>query len=189
MSRDQSVANKAEIDAISKNPAIFYEAEFAGSPVNTFTRLWTGVHEITALGQSWQGVGHLASLSPIKETTDVYAAGIVVGLSGLDATRVSEILQSVELGLGGTVYLGFLNNAGALVDDPEILFQGLMDVPQIEDDGTSATITISYESRLRDGERPRPWRYTPESQKKFYPDDEGYEFISALVEWNGTWGK
>jgi len=78
---------------------------------------------------------------------------------------------------------------GALVADPAIAFAGRLDVPEIDDNGQTATITISYESRLVDLERPRERRYTHEDQQIDYSGDLGFEYVAAIQEWNGVWGR
>lgn len=175
----------AEIEAGSKAPILFYEGEFATGTV----RFWSGVGTIAWNGHDWTGAGNLGSITPIQETGDVQANGVTVSLSGFSSASVSLVLEEARQGKPGTIWFGFLASDGTVVADPTVTFSGRLDLPQIDDGATTASVSINYESRLIDLERPREYRYTDESQKLFYPDDKGFEYVPSLQEWNGKWGR
>jgi hypothetical protein len=97
-------------------------------------------------------------------------------------------LSSVRQGRDGKIYLGFLSN-GAVVIDPVLVFQGRLDVPIIEENGETATISIAYESRLIDLQKPRESRYTDQDQQRAYPGDLGMAFVPSLQEKTLNWGR
>lgn len=183
--RDLTEAFVGELEAAVKTPVLFYEGDFASGTV----RFWSGLGTIAWDGHDWTGAGNLAGVSAIEETGDVQANGVTLSLSGIPSALVSLVLEEARQGLPGTVWLGFLAADGTVVADPAIAFAGRLDVPQIEDGATTATIAISYENRLRDLERAREYRYTDESQKLFHPEDKGFEYVPSLQEWSGTWGR
>lgn len=175
------------VDAIVERatlPVIFYEGEFDGGT----TRLCTAFRQITWNSQTWTGAGSLASISVIEETSGLDARGIQVGLSGIPSEIVALALGECRLGLRGKIWFGLLTDADEVIADPALAFDGVLDVPTMEDAGETASITISYESRLIDLNRPREWRRTHEAQRKFDSADRFYEYVSSLVEWNGIWG-
>lgn len=172
-----------ELMAGLKRPLIFFEGAFSEGVV----RAWSGLGTIEWDGKTWQGVGDLGGISAVEETTDVRALGVSVSLSGIPPELVAAVLGETRQGAPGKIWLGFLTEAGEIVADPAMVFSGRMDVPEITEDGTSAVITIAYESRWRDIERAREWRYTHESQQVFFPGDRGFEYVPSLQEWNGVW--
>ena len=186
MARNLTAGFIAELEAEVKSPAFFFEGEFKNGTVH----LWTGLGDIDWNGQTWNSSGGLiTSVSQISETSDVRADGIIVQMAGVSEELRSLILSEVEQGKPGTVYIGFINASGAVVADPANAFEGRLDVPTMKDGGESITITFSYETRLRDLERAREFRYTNESQKLLFPDDIGFEFVPSLQDWNGVWGR
>lgn len=164
-------------------PVLFFEGEFATGT----GRWWSGLGEFSWNGYTWMGLGGLVKMSPIGESTDTKAQGFTVDLSGQSSANLSLALSACRQGRAGRVWLGALTAAGVLVDDPYLLKQGKLDVAGGTDDGQSATITVSYEDRLIDLERPREWRYTTESQRQFYPADLGFEFVPSLQDAVDVW--
>jgi len=183
--RDLTAGFIAELEARVKSVAIFYEAEFASGGVN----LWTGSGEITWDSKTWTGVGSIIQISSVTETSDVRADGLTFTLSGITEAIRSIILQEVRQGKPGTVYIGFIDASGAVVADPANAFEGRLDVPKMDDSGTAISVSIAYETRLRDLERVREERYTNQSQQVNHPGDIGFEYVPSLQDWNGIWGR
>ena len=185
MSRTLTAEALAQILAQAKMVAVFFEGDFASGPV----RLWSGLGDLDWNGQTWSGAGDLGTISPILESTDVQANGVRVTLSGIPSASLSLALQEARRGQTGTLWIAFLDDTGAVVADPYIAFSGRLDQPQIEDGGDTAAISIAYENRLIDLERPREWRFDHEDQQITYPGDLGFEFVASIQQWNGQWGR
>jgi hypothetical protein len=164
-------------------PALFFEGEFSTG----WGRWWSGLGEFSWGGYTWLGLGGLVKISQIGETTDTKAQGFSIDLSGQSSANLALALSACRQGKIGRIYLGALTAAGALIADPYLLKQGKLDVAGGTDDGESASIMVTYEGRLIDLERPREWRYTTESQRQFYPDDLGFEFVPTLQDAVDVW--
>lgn len=185
MARTLTPAALAEILAQAKTVAVFFEGAFASGTV----RLWSGLGDLTWNGLTWSGAGDLGTVSPILETTDVQANGVRVTLSGIPAASLSLALQEARRGQTGTIWLAFLDDTGAVVADPYIAFSGRLDQPQIEDGGDTAAISIAYENRLIDLERPRERRFDHQDQQIDHPGDLGFAYVASIQQWNGVWGR
>lgn len=185
MARNLAAAALGEVLAQVKTVVLFFEGVFASGTV----RLWSGFGDIAWNGQTWTGIGDLGGVSPILETADVQANGVRVTLSGIPAASISLALQEARRGQSGTLWLAFLDAAGTVVADPYMAFSGRLDQPQIEDGGTTATISIAYENRLIDLERPRERRFDHQDQQIDHPGDRGFEYVASIQEWNGKWGR
>lgn len=183
--RTLTAAYIAQLDAATKTPAVFYEGEFKTGTVH----LWSGFGDKAWNGHTWLGAGAIASVSPIQETSEIKADGIRCTLTGIPSEFVALALEEQFLGAAGKVWLGFIADNGDVVIDPALAFYGHMDVPTLSDDGQTCTLTIAYENRLKDLERPRELRYTHESQQALFDGDLGFEYVPSLQEWNGTWGR
>lgn len=185
MSRDLTASLLAQITAGSLKPVVFFEGEFSTG----FIRVWSGIGDITWDAKTWSGVGYLGQISPITESSDIVARGVSVSLSGIPASLISAVYTEARQGKPGKIWLGALDDNNAVIADPFLSFSGRLDVPTDEDDGETAKISISYESRLVDLERPRERRYTTEDQAIDYGTDKGFEFVPGLQDAQFVWGR
>lgn len=173
-----------EVTAATLRPILLFEGEFATG----FLRLWTGYGDLAWDDKTWTGAGTLIGVAPVQQTSDIRAAGTTVELNGIPSEVISIALSESRQGKEGTIWLGMLTEAGAVVEDPVILFRGKLDVPTIDDGGDTCRVAISYESRLIDLERPRERRYTPEDQAIDYPGDTGFDEVTKLQDTKVVWG-
>lgn len=185
MSRDVTAAFSTALGASVVAPILLFEGVFSTGTV----RLWTGHGDLTWDSKLWVGGGTLLGIAPVEETTDVVASGSSVSLSGVPSDLVQIAIEEARQGLPGRIWLGLLNDAGEVIVDPARAFTGRLDVPQITADGSSTRITITYESRLIDLNRPRELRYTDQSQQSLYPGDLGFEYVAGLQEAEVVWGR
>lgn len=185
MSRNLSAGVISEITSADLSPFLLFEGVFASGTL----RVWSGVGDLSWNSYTWSGVGSLASVSSVNESSDTSAQGITVSLSGIPSSLVSLFLGDVRQGSAGKVYLGFMNDSNQVISSPYMLFEGRLDVPAMEESGETAVISITYESRLIDLERPRESRYTDEDQQREFSGDLGFEFVPSLQDININWGR
>lgn len=161
---------------------LFYaiELNFSTAPV----RLWTGFGDRLIDGENYIGAGTLLSISGIEEVADLSAKGITLTLSGVDVSLVSLALQEPYQGRAGRVLFGV-----AGVNDFVEVFAGLMDVMTLQEDGSSATIQLTVESKLVTLQRPNIRRYTSENQKLRYSTDTFFDYVEQLQDKEIAWGR
>lgn len=151
--------------------------------------MWTGVGPLSANGNTYTGTGNLGSVSGIGETVEVRPTGITLRLSGVASSLISIVASEHLQGRTAKVYLATFTDAGVL-EGTVLMFQGRIDNPQTDDDGTEGTITIPVENRLADFDRPNQTLfYTHEDQQNLYSGDLAFEFVEALVEQDIYWGQ
>jgi hypothetical protein len=185
MSRQLTTAFSDALGDPNVKPILIFEAEFASGTV----RLWTGFGDLSWNGQTWTGGGNLLGVAPMEEVSGVVAAGATVSLSGVPANLISIAINEARQGLPGRAWFGLLNDAGQVIADPAQMFVGRLDVPSIEADGATVVISITYENRLIDMDRPREFRYTDQSQRAIFPNDAGFNFVTSLQEAEIVWGR
>jgi hypothetical protein len=185
MSRNLPAAFSAALSDPNVAPILFFEGQFATG----FVRFWTGTGTVEWSGREWTGGGNLLGISPMDEVSGVIASGAVVSLSGVPTSLVQVAIDEARQGMPGRAWFGLMNPDGSIIADPAQMFAGRMDVPNIEANGETVTITIAYENRLIDMDRPREFRYTDQSQKLNFPADRGFEFVTALQEAEIVWGR
>lgn len=184
MARDITPAFQAALSEGVVIPAILINIEFSGSEL----WLWNGIGDLVFNGDTYLGNGWFQGFGSVKEEGDLTPQGIDITLTGIPSSLVSLILSQSVQNKFGRLYLGFLDNSGAIINDPFLMYEGNLDVPQLVEDANGPIIRISIENRLLDLDRPRDFRYTHESQKIFYDDDKGFEYIESLQDWEGYWG-
>lgn len=183
--REMTPAALAALNATDLRLALFIEGVFTTGTIN----LWTGKGQIFWGGATWTGAGDLLGISSITESSDVVASGIELSLSGVEDALVSAVIDEVQQGLPGKVWLGFFDANGALIPEPVLAFSGRIDVPTLTDNEQTCTISITYENRLVDLKRAPGRRYTQESQRLIDPNDRGFEYVTAIQNLQVTWGR
>lgn len=175
---------EAALIARDVRPALFFEGTFASGTI----RLWTGIGDMVWNAQTWTGAGALIGFSGVEEGGDIVARGVTVSLSGVPTAMVSAAIADAQQGLPGRAWVALHAADGTIVADPLQIFTGRLDVPTITDGADTCTVTISYESRLIDLNRPRELRYTHEVQQQLYPGDMGFEYVTSIQDRELQWG-
>ena len=185
--RDLSPGLKEEIAKPKLSPLLLLSADFEDGPV----RVWTGIGEIEWNGETWQGLGSLLQIDPVQEQVDGSAQGLKLQLSGLDATFFSPVMLGDYQGRRGEIYFGAIREDGSVIEEPYLLFAGILDSDETEDDGTNAVLNLNVESRLADLLRKREFRYTHQDQQALHPgaNDDGLKFVPALQNLGLQWGR
>src|ERR1700735_715468 len=96
-------ATGAMLTALQGNylqPALFVSIQFA----TTTAYLWSGGTSVTWNGQTWAGLGSLLDISVIEYGSSLEARGIVITISGLDATLLADSMSELKLGFPVNVY-------------------------------------------------------------------------------------
>ena len=174
----------AEVVTAQLSPILLASLQFS-TPVY----LWTGYGNLIYNSTTYLGLGTFGSISPVEETTDLAARGISMKLSGVPTANVALALTENYQGRDCAIMFGAISpTAGTLISSPVTIFSGRMDVMQLSDDGQTADITMTAESRLMDFKRAREIRYTDEEQQQLYSGDVGLEFVNDIQEKPIYWG-
>lgn len=181
--RTMTAGMVSEVTTAQLSPVLMAEMNFS-TPVY----LWTGYGTLTYNAKGYLGLGDFGTIAPVEETTDLSARGLMFQLSGIPTAFISLALTENYQGRTCSVMLGALSPTAGLIASPVTVFVGRMDVMSINDDGESAQITMSAESRLVDFRRVREIRYTDEEQKAIDSTDKGLEFVTAIQEKTIYWG-
>lgn len=171
--------------ASSYSYALLAEMEFASGTV----RAWTGYGDFVWGSLTFNGTGNLGRVDPIEETVETRAVGLRYQLSGIDSSLITLALDDPYQNRPARLWLAILDDDGQLVADPIKLSEGKMDVMSIDDDGSTATITLSTESQLIDLRKPRLLLNTHADQQALYPGDDGFEFVEAIADRPIIWGR
>jgi len=151
-------------------------------------RFWSGVGDLSILGNTFTGSGELGRISVAPERNGLDAPRKTYRLSGVDPTVVPEAEIDGCFGRSVVEYFGFLNvDSRSLIADPEINWEGRMDnVRRV--DGAEPTIEVNVEHRMILLDLPDGWRYTHEHQQQFYSGDLGFNLVKEIQLKEIIWG-
>lgn len=184
MTRDLTADFLAEITADGCAPIALFRAYFDSGTLN----LWTGLGNLTHDGVTYTGAISIMQIESIKESNGLTANGLRIQLDGLDED-MNEIAEDEPYqGRRLEMYLAMIDSTGSVVSDPYLMFEGFMDVMTIRDDARSILIDLTIENALISLERPLDTKYTPEDQKRDYPNDTFFDFIADIQNKEVVWG-
>ena len=182
MSRDISATNLAEINAAHLQPVTLVKLEF-GTPVYAHS----GYGTITYDGDDYLGVGQLGAITGEAESENLTPSPVTISLSGVDSALITEALDSGSYGDTVTIFEGYRQDDGTLVDDPWVLWKGSFEYAAIRQDADSqVSITVKHDLAVlseKDG-----GRYTDEDQQSRFTGDVGFEYITDMSGVDLRWG-
>jgi hypothetical protein len=147
-------------------------------------------HDLVRGGVTYSALGGLLKIAKIKEEAEVVISKMRITLDGVGPTWISYLLGRNYIDRKIDVYLALIDNAGNIIDDPVVIFDGRIDSPQISEDprkGT-ATVSLSAANAWIDFTRITGRHTNHQDQQVFFPGDLGFEFTSE-VEKDITWGR
>ncbi len=147
-----------------------------------------GIGDISFGGHTYDGVGRFGGVKTVDEDVSITARSVELTLSGVESSFITTLRTEVYQGRSATLYFGLCSDKdNALLDTPEILWEGIMDQMAVVWDGTDVKITISCEPRLR--REPRIARYTHADQQIAYSGDRFFELVPKIPGFRGKWGE
>ena len=156
------------------------------SPIAAF---WNGVGNFAWNGDVYAGAGGLAKITTVKEQSLLQATGTKFELTGIPVENLSIALQAQYQNKIARLWLALVDGSLNIIGDATLLFLGRIDVMEIKEDGKTASVGVTVESRLRDLERPRVRYYTDVDQKERHSGDEGLGFVTAINDGSRlSWG-
>lgn len=181
MSRDISALNQAEIDAAHLHEVVLVKLEF-DSPVYVHS----GIGSISYGGNTYLGVGGLGSISSLGETEALGPQGVQLTLDGTEAGYITEALDAGNYGDKVTIYMGYRQDDGTLVDDPWVAWKGWLEYTSLDlDDESIVSLTCQHDLTVlkeKAGDR-----YSDEDQQEKYPGDIAFQFTTRMVNLKLLW--
>src|SRR5579864_6694109 len=188
MPRSLSTAVAAAIAANTLKLAIFAQLAFADATYYVFTGLGTitpagppaNPASTFPYGQTFIGLGWLAKISSVPQTTKVQSQNVVLTLSRIPSPLILEATQQVRLTGTARVWVGLFDSNNNLLADPVGIFSGAMDVPSLTDGGNTSTISISCENSLLSLNLAPNRQFDDPDQQIYHPGDLGLSFVNKL---------
>lgn len=143
---------------------------------------------ITALSQTWTGLGALGSVGDLKESEDGRAQKVELTLSGVDSSNKALALGSVSnyQNRAALIYVGIMDDAGRIVAAPTLRFSGFMDRVRIESEETDEGVVNSIVMECQSGSydpngNPASLRLNDAQHRARHPGERGFEQVQGLI--------
>lgn len=138
-------------------------------------------------GHTWKGLAQLASVDSISESLELYAQPLKLTLATADSGARTAARESNYKGADAKVYLAVFDPyTYALLDTPEEVFSGFMDVMTIEGDYNEGAIVVECEHDLF--RQPATSRWTDEDQRLRFAGDTFFDKLSQISGSVAKWG-
>lgn len=166
-----------------KHPLVFFEGHF----LDGVLRLWSGIGTLSWDDQEWYGAGDLGRITQLPDAAGLEAQSMKVELRGVDLENISLALSQVKQRNPAHIYVGFADKDWNVIPNPYHAFSGMMDVPQITEDGKTVSISLTLESRAKRILQKKERRRTHEDQQIRFPGDRGLEYVASLQDAQIKW--
>ena len=192
MAKTINATVQAAID--SKDFAGVLLAKLDFTPELRYTNAFQNIYWDEAGGGELEyvGLGNLASVSVLSESSELSAQTIQMTLSGIPGTAITDVFSTEYIGKPCYLWYATLDKDTYAVTSgqagPVLIIAGRMDFVDIEF-GNTCTITLNATSRLADWERARGGRFNEPYQRNYVDaTDNGFDYVQALQNKPLTWG-
>lgn len=127
------------------------------------------------------------SVDDAKETAELRVNEITINLSGVDQTFIATFFNRDYIGIKCYVRRQVMV-AGVAQGAPITTFIGQISSFEVAEDDGSSEVAIGVASHWKDFERAEGRWTNPQSQKRFFPSDEGFKFAKDATR-EMYWGR
>jgi hypothetical protein len=153
-------------------------------------RLWQGFGTLhTNDGNNWEGIGRLGQISDLESAIGGTAPQAKFILSGVDPTILAGALdQETEIyGRDCDVYMQFFNEDFTPLDNPYVVWSGLMDTLRITQTVDTCQVEMTAETLFARRSKPPLGMLSDREQQQFFPGDNSLTGIPALMSKTSIW--
>lgn len=153
-------------------------------------RFWMGCFDLVAGGETWQGFGDLVAIDGLDQIRGMSAPKATFTVSGIspDIVALARDQSDKVKGRDVTVYLQFFDEEWQTLDDPVVVWIGILDVMTYSAQGPNVrSIQVSAEGLWTGRRRPVFARYTDRDQQGRFPGDLGCSQVADNVSKTLRW--
>jgi hypothetical protein len=144
--------------------------------------------DISALSATWNSSPHFLGVGDVKETSDLRVNTVDITLSGVEQSYVSLFLSQNYIDVPAKIYRAVLDDNDVVIGSPILVFNGVITNYDIQDSKSESTVTVQIASHWKDFEKENGRKTNDNSQKIYFPNDEGFEFAAKTIK-DLKWGR
>ena len=183
MSRGLSAPNSQESTAASLHETVLVSLAYS-TPVY----IHSGIGIISFDGNDYLGLGDLGAIGEAKESELLGPVPVLLSLSGLSSGATARALDSGTYGDVITIYNGYRDDDGTLVDDPWIIAGGTLEFSSIHMAADDNVISVTMQHDLAVLDETEGSKFSDEDQRQRWPADEGFEYVADNRAIRLRWG-
>ncbi len=192
MTSKRTIAGANETALLAQVKKIVYYArlDFSGGVERFHTEIGpkTAVHPIYG-SESYTGIGDFGGLSAaVVESVSGAPKSVELSITGIKASKITTMLVDDYFRRDAEIMIGLEDDAGDLIEDPEIVFSGFMDKADIALNEGVGQITLTCESRGVNLLRSSDKRFTDEDKQAEVSGDLLAEYIWRMMDLELYWG-
>jgi len=148
----------------------------------------TSTWDITFAGVTYKGAYGLGQISAITDKPGE-AQGLTLELAGGDSVSIALALDDADLvqGTACEIRTAIIDTSSYTILDAPLEWTGTLDTMSIAEDGTSASIRVSAESRAVDLLRGTPLMYTDADQITVSATDRSFRYVVDQIDKPVVW--
>jgi hypothetical protein len=154
----------------------------------TVIKVTDNFHAVEFGGDDFEPVGHLLQIGQPQETQELRVGTVGITLSGVDQAYISIFLNQTYINRRVRIWKAVLDDAGAIIGDAIITFDGQVTGYGIQDNEDSSIINLSCASHWADFSRKAGRLTNTNSQQYFFPTDTGFQYAANSMK-DIKWGK
>jgi hypothetical protein len=172
-------AQQAELEKPVTRVAYFVELHFATHTA----RFCTFNQSFEWGGNTWVGLGSLASISAVEESDGLEARSLTFGMNAADTSLLALAAGDVEeyRGRSAKMYFCPLDENFRLIDSPELCWRGSMDSVSVDLNGDAGQVMLKCETSAYGLKRTSGLRMNAAQHAKRHPGDTGFDFLTDLI--------
>lgn len=184
MKRSLSTGNITHIDGRNTHPVVLVKFLF-----DTPVFVHSGLGNISFEGDTYLGVGALGGISGLEETEALIPAPISLSLDGLSTDFFDEALNAANYGDKVTLFLGYRDDTGVLIDEPWVMYRGRVETSKVVRGSEVNIVLITVQHELAALNKRTNTKYTNEEQQRRYPSDNAFNRVEQMSTIQLTWGR
>jgi len=142
--------------------------------------------DVTLFGETFIGVGGFGKIGEIEDTTEIKALEVPLQLSGIPSDMF-EVARAAQYQMRpAKIWIAPIGADWRVLPDPILMFSGRM-LQMNCVVGKTMTVEVVLGNTLVDWETASIRRYTEEDQRRLYPTDRFFEFVTSTATTNIVW--
>ena len=168
------------------------ELHFDDSPYNplclTNSPIDIQVDTLTSTGKTFAANGEMLTFDTVEETREARVNQVNVVLSGASNTITNLFFNNNYIDRRVVIYRVFYDEQFNITDVPVMLFDGEIQSYNVNETGSTSTLSVTTASVFYDFDRIHGRRTNSTSQQAYFPNDKGFD-QAAVVTDKIKWGK
>ena len=144
--------------------------------------------DLTYGGKTYRGAYGLGSIGTIKDAPGEIQ-GLRLEMDGGSSASVALALDGADevQGTPFTIRRALIETSTYTILDAPVEWAGTLDTMSLSEDGQTAVISVTAESKAVDLLRGNPSTYTDADQQALYPGDRAFEYVVAQADKPVVW--